>query len=153
MNWFSRTSPFQLLLALSLLMLALPAAAALGGDVNSVQADVSHMKAQLRSAQLQSYTVHELHISGALVREYASPSGKVFGVSWQGIVIPDLQQLLGSYYERFQATAKNRHAVRGPLVINQPDLVLRSGGHMGAYTGVAYVPQMLPEGVHADAIQ
>jgi hypothetical protein len=31
--------------------------------------------------------------------------------------------------------------------------VLQSGGHMRAYVGKAYVPEMLPEGVQPDAIQ
>jgi hypothetical protein len=154
MNWMDRTRWFPLGLALSVSALALPAFAALGGDAASVQADASNMKAQLRSTQKQAYTMHELQTAGgASVREYVSPAGKVFGVAWSGPVIPDLQQLLGSYYERFSAAAKNRHGVRGPLSIQQQDLVLFSGGHMRAYTGKAYIPQMLPEGVHADAIQ
>jgi hypothetical protein len=128
--------------------------AALGGDATSVQQDASQFKAQIRVTQKQAYVVHELHTSGgAMVREYISPAGKVFGVAWQGPVMPDLHQLLGSYFERFTATAQNRRGVRGPLVINEPGLVLESVGHMTTYIGIAYIPAMLPEGVHADAIQ
>jgi hypothetical protein len=149
-----RTRSFPLGLALTVPLLILPAMAALGGDATSVQQDVSQFKAQVRVTQKQTYVVHELHTSGgAMVREYISPAGKVFGVAWQGPVMPDLHQLLGSYFERFTATAQNRRGVRGPLVINEPGLVLESVGHMTTYIGKAYIPAMLPEGVHADAIQ
>jgi hypothetical protein len=154
MNWIFRSCTSLLGVALLVPLLALPTMAALGGDAASVQEDATQFKAELRVTQKQAYAVHELHTSGgALVREYVSPAGKVFGVSWQGPVMPDLKQVLGSYYERFTMAAQNRHGVRGPLSINESGLVLVSGGHMRAYTGKAYIPEMLPEGVHADAIQ
>jgi hypothetical protein len=154
MNWISSTRTFLLSMALFLPLLALPAMAALGGDAASVQKDAAQFKAEIRSTQKQNYAVHEMQTSGGtMVREYVSPDGKVFAVSWQGPFIPDLQQLLGTSYERFIAAGKNRHGVRGPLGINESDLVLVSAGHMRSYTGKAYIPQMLPEGVHADAIQ
>lgn len=154
MNWISITRTFPLTLALLIALLALPAMAGLGGDASSVQKDAAQFKAELRSTQKQGYAVHEMQTSsGTLVREYVSPAGKVFAVSWQGPFMPDLQQLLGTYHDRFTAAAKNRKGVRGPLGINESDLVLVSAGHMRSYTGKAYLPQMLPEGVHADAIQ
>lgn len=154
MNRIIRTRSFPLGMALVVPLLAFPAMAALGGDVASIQQDASHFKAQVRMTQKQAYAVHEMQTSGgATVREFVSPSGKVFGVAWQGPVIPDLQQLLGTSYERFTAAGKDRHGVRGPLAINDSGLVLVSGGHMRAYRGKAYIPEMLPEGVHADAIQ
>lgn len=153
MHWNPRTRSFQLLLTLSLLLLALPATASLGGDATSVQTDASNMKAQLRITQKQSYAVHELQTaSGVLVREYVSPAGKVFGVSWQGSALPDMHQVLGTYYQRL-ATASPSRRPQGPITINEPGLVLQSSGHMRAYTGKAYIPQMLPEGVRPDAIQ
>jgi Protein of unknown function (DUF2844) len=154
MNWIRSTRTFPLSLALLVPLLALPAMAALGGDVASVQKDAEQFKAEIRSSQKQGYAVHEMRTSsGTTVREYVSPAGKVFGVTWQGPFIPDLQQLLGTSYERFTAAAKNRHGVHGPLSINESGLVLVSGGHMRSYRGTAYIPQMLPEGVQADAIQ
>jgi hypothetical protein len=156
MNWMLRTRSFPLGLALTVPLLILPAMAALGGDATSVQQDASQFKAQIRVTQKQAYVVHELHTSGgAMVREYISPAGRVFGVAWQGPVMPDLQQVLGAYYERFAATAQEqrRRGVHGPVGINESGLVLQSGGHMRAYTGKAYIPEMLPEGVRADAIQ
>jgi hypothetical protein len=37
---------------------------------------------------------------GTTAREYVSPSGQVFAVSWQGQAMPDLGQLLGSWADR-----------------------------------------------------
>ena len=152
MNW--KIQPRSLALGCALAACsALPALAALGGDATSVQQDAVHLKAQLRSTSKSNYAVHELTAASGTIREYVTPAGKVFAVAWQGPVMPDLQQVLGSYYARFNEAAKNRHGVRGPLAINESDLVLQSGGHMAAFRGKAYIPEMLPEGVHPDAIQ
>lgn len=153
MTCISSPRSFPLGLALLIPLFVLPAMAALGGDFASVQKDATEFKSEIRSTQKQGYMIHEMTASGTTVREYVSPGGKVFGVSWQGPFVPNFQQLLGSYYQNFTNAAHNRHGVRGPLSIKEPGLVLSSGGQMRAYRGMAYIPEMLPEGVHADAIQ
>jgi hypothetical protein len=138
------------------LLLPLHAAAALGGDVTSVESDQKQMKAQRVVRASANYSVHELQAdSSATVREYVSPVGKVFGVAWQGQAIPDLRQLLGEYYNQFdQAAAVQRKLRRrGPLVINESGLVVVSSGHMRAYSGKAYVSGLLPGGVQAEEIR
>ena len=145
--------------SLTFLLLAFPfrASAALGGDESSIQADQNQMKAAKKTVSTTSnYSVHQLQSEGgATVKEFVSPQGRVFGVTWQGPVMPNLQQLLGDYYAQFQQAAAAGRAARrrGPVVIQQPGLVVESGGHMRAYTGRAYVPGMLPEGVQAKEIR
>ena len=80
---------------------------------------------------------------------------KVFGVAWDGPQIPDLRQILGNYYDQFERSAAQRRLVhqRGPLAIEEPGLVVYSGGHMRAYTGKAYVPAELPQGVRPEEIR
>lgn len=139
-------------------MIALPASAELGGDAISVQADQAYMQASLRTTTGQAYTVHEIQApNGIIVREYVSPtSGKVFGVAWQGPWPPDMRQILGNYFGQYQQAAQaqaNMHAGRRPLVIKQPGLVMHAGGHMRSFAGQAYVPDMLPQGVTAEAIR
>jgi uncharacterized protein DUF2844 len=133
------------------------ASAALGGDATSVLSDQARMKGTLHSVQKAAYAVHEITAStGTVVREYVSPTGKVFGVAWQGPFVPDLQQLLGTYFEQYSVaaeSARETHVGRRPLFIQQPGLVVQTGGHMRSYTGRAYVPEMLPQGVIADAIR
>lgn len=140
--------------AAGLLLLALPALAVLGGDAASVTNDQLRMRATLRSTQAQGYAVHELRDSaGNTVREFVSPRGKVFGVAWQGPFRPDFQQLLGAYFQPVSEAGKSHRRGAGPLILEQPGLVFYSGGHMRDFFGKAYVPEMLPKGVTADAIQ
>lgn len=136
--------------------ISLPAMAALGGNVSSVQQDQAQMKAALSIRTGQAYTVHELHQeSGTVVKEFISPAGKVFAVSWSGPFIPDLRQLLGEYFDKFSQAAQTRarRPGRAPLMIEQDGLVVQSGGHMRAFTGRAYLTDKLPEGVSTDAIR
>jgi hypothetical protein len=103
------------------------------------------------------YTVRQTTFAnGTVVREYLSSSGTVFGVAWQGPRMPNLSELLGSYFTQYASTVKaNRRAgrVRGPGIVAGEGLVVHSGGHMGAFTGNAWLPQALPAGVAASAIQ
>jgi hypothetical protein len=127
--------------------------AALGGDVTSVQADQAHMRAQRRVIQNAAYTVHEMQTeSTTVVREFVSPQGKVFGLSWQGPTRPDLQQMLGTYYSEF-ASARPARRMHGPVTIRTPNLVVESGGHMRALSGRAYVPAMVPADVRLEDIK
>ena len=66
--------------------------------------------------------------------------------------MPDLRQVLGSYFDRYVEAAAQRKA-RGPVTIEQPGLVVQSSGHMRAFVGKAYIPEALPPGVSADSIQ
>lgn len=137
-----------------LLVLSGPAAAALGGSEASIAADQAHMKATRRIVAAPQYTVHEIQAaSGILVREYVSAQGQVFAVAWQGPLMPDLQQFLGSYFADYQAAARSKRAGRGPLQVRQPGLVVQSGGHMRAFSGRAYIPQLLPADMAVDEIR
>lgn len=145
-------------LAFSAAMFAVPfpAVASLGGDVSSVHADVAKMQATLRTSSTDNFTVHEIHsASGVTVREYASSAGRIFAVTWRGAFHPDLRQVLGTYHEQYlqavQAQRAHRRG-RGPLLIQQPGLVIRISGHMRAFQGKAYIPQMMPAGVRAEEL-
>ncbi|MGH8137744.1 MAG: DUF2844 domain-containing protein [Steroidobacteraceae bacterium] len=123
----------------------MPAQAALGGDVSSVQADRQHIKGQLRVTAAAGYSVHEIRTpTNTIVREYVSPAGRVFAVSWRGPLLPDLRQTLGAYFAQYQAAAGAPHAGHRHLSIRQPDLIVHSNGHMRAFSGYAYVPALLP---------
>jgi len=147
------------LIGIALLMLALPipALASLGGDVISVHQDQAHMKGSLKTTKADAYTVHEIKASGGtVVKEYASPAGKIFAITWRGQFIPNMQQLLGTYFNQFTQAAKAQresHVGHRSLNIQQPGLVVQSGGHMRGYFGRAYAPDMVPQGVSPDALQ
>jgi len=143
--------------ALVLCLLTLPAAASLGDNEASVQTDAQHLRASVRVAQKTNYNVHEmLGTAGTTIREFVSPEGKVFGVSWSGPVRPDLQQLLGSYYQRASQLVQQDKAQRNgrhPISISQPDLVIQMGGHQRAFSGHVYVPSLTPANVTAQEIR
>ncbi len=145
-----------LLIAVGIMIVPCPAMAALGGDVSSVQADQAHMNAALRIQTGQAYTIHELHqTSGTVVKEFISPSGKVFAVSWSGPFIPDLRQLMGTYFDQYSQAARStvRRTGRAPLNIQQNGLVIQSGGHMRAFFGKAYLSDQLPQSVGPEMIR
>jgi hypothetical protein len=127
--------------------LAAPAFAALGGDATSVQADLVRMKGALRITSSAAFTVHEITTAnGTVVREYVSAGDKVFAVSWRGPAIPDLRQMLGDYYGQLtQAASAARTGSHGHFAIEQPGLVVQSSGHMRAFFGRAWAPDLLPQ--------
>jgi len=134
-----------------LFMMAQPALASLGGDAASIQADQARMRATLKSTGTGTFTVHELTTpTGVVVRQYVSSAGRVFGVAWHGPFMPSLPELLGSYFRKFSSASKARRgtATRNHFVLADRHLVLESAGHMLDYSGRAYDPTLLPEGVH-----
>ena len=153
-----RRTHFTSLMAVvvGLLAFAIPALAALGGDVSSVETDRAHMKAAVKQTQVDGYDIHEISApGGTVVKEYVSPAGKVFAVSWHGPFVPDMQQILGTYFQQFTTAwqARPKHYGHAPLNIQQPGLVVQSGGHMRAYWGRAFVPDMVPQGVQLNEIK
>ena len=132
----------------------LPAFAGLGGDAASVEADVAKMKGQARATPVAGYTMSEITLpSGTVVHEFVSSEGKVFAVSWKGMAVPDLSQTLGTYFAEYKAAAAaTPHASHHNLTVQQPDLVVRTGGHMRNWHGQAYVLSLLPPNFSPDDI-
>jgi hypothetical protein len=145
----------RLLLPSVLLALAFPAWASLGDNVTSVQTDKAHMKGTLRSVATQQYVTHEIQVpTGQVVREFVSPEGTVFGVAWEGPFQPDLEQVLGSYFEPAkQAVAAQQRHGHGPIYVETSGFVFQQGGHARSFHGRAYVPSMVPQGVDVTDIQ
>lgn len=130
---------------------------ALGGDVTSVEADRAKMEATMQTTSRQLYTVHEMHTANNVtVREFVSPAGKVFGVAWEGASRPDMKQLLGVYFDQYtQAVQKQetKRVGRAPLLIQHTGFVMQMTGHMRAFTGRAYIPQLVPAGVQIEELR
>lgn len=152
---FPNGRALRLLLPSVVLALAFPASASLGDNVTTVQSDTAHMKGSVRSVAAPNYVTHEIQVpTGQLVREFVSTDGTVFGVAWDGPFQPDLQQLLGSYFEPMkQAVAAQQRHGHGPISIETSSFVFHSGGHARSFHGSAYVPAMVPQGVDVSEIQ
>jgi Protein of unknown function (DUF2844) len=140
-----------------ILTLPFPLFASLGGDTTSVDADQAKMQGTRQTTSSDSYTVHEIQAStGIAVKEYVSPAGRVFAVTWQGPAHPDLRQLLGAYFDQYTEAVQAQRVHRrghGPLLIQLPGLVVQLTGHPRSFLGRAYVPQMLPPGVRAEDLR
>jgi hypothetical protein len=145
---------------LPLILLALPsiAFAALGGRVASVDADRIRVQgALMRIVRNDVYALHEIRsASGTMIREYVNPSGVVFAVAWDGPWLPDLRQVLGDQFDRYQAVMQSRQrgrTGRGAVVIDEPGLVVQMSGHPRAFKGRAYLPAQLPAGLALESIR
>jgi len=150
----SKGTAMFVFIAVVLALVSMPAVAELGGDVSGIQADQEHMKGTRRVSTTAAYTVHEIQAAtGTKVREFVSPAGKVFAVAWEGPVTPDLRQLLGQYFDQYAQAIQNKRPGRAPLSIRNGTLVLEAGGHMRSFSGRAYLPAMVPQGVATEAIK
>ena len=132
--------------------------ASLGGMVSSVDIDrVRTQSALIRIQRVAGYSVHELlSPTGTTIREFYGSNGVVFGVAWDGEWTPDLRQLFGSYFNRYQqvsATARRAHKNHGRLALDDNDLIVQASGHTRSSTGIAYVRSLLPAGVSADVVR
>jgi uncharacterized protein DUF2844 len=130
------------------LLSAAPCWAVLGEPEETVASDREHLRGDLRSTAGDRFSVHEISTAdGTTVREYASPEGLVFGVSWQGPFVPDLAQLLGTYFTEFQEAGRSPVRQRRPLGVRTAHLAIEMGGHMRAFHGRVYLPGAVPGGV------
>jgi len=68
---------------------------------------------------------------------------------------PNFQQLLGPYYQQAQQASASQQprARRAPIGIETPGLVFQQTGHARSFHGVAYIPQLMPNGVQASDIR
>lgn len=141
---------------LVVLMAVAPGWAALGQYESSIDLDQQVLKCQRRQLSRPGYTVHELTSPhGLVLREFVSPAGLIFGVTWQGPQMPNLQQLMGdgNVAELQQALgSRARYHSGAPLVVQTDKLVFASGGHMRSFHGYAYVPSLVPANLSVGVI-
>lgn len=130
------------------IVVTVPAWAGLGQTAGSVRIDQAMMRGKLASFARQGYSMQQITApDGAVVREYVSPGGVVFGIAWQGPTMPNLAQLLGAYFPPLEQVAQSRRRRRAPLELKTSGLVVESGGHMRSFHGRAYLPGFIPDSV------
>jgi hypothetical protein len=149
----------QVILCAVWALLAQPALAELGGTSESIPSDQIHLHAALRSVALPTHVRHELALpNGGAVHEYTNAQGQVFAVRWQGPGKPDLRKLLGTHFGALQAVSASPagrfgRMSRQTLTVDRADLKIESGGHMGYFWGLAWLPALLPSGVQPGDLQ
>ena len=142
--------------AATLLAVAGPAFATLGGGTDTIIKDHMALKASRRvSAFLGNYSVEEMTTAAATVREYVTPDGVVFGIAWSGISHPDLSVLLGNYKKEYEQALQSNQTPRGKRHshVASANIVVQKWGHMRGMKGRAYVTSLLPKGVTVDEIK
>jgi hypothetical protein len=133
---------------------SLPAWAALGGDVSTVSSDVKVFGGQDVAVAREGYTLHQItRPDGSVIKEYVSPAGVVFGVSWQAHRTPNLQQLLGTYITNFQEGQRVQVIPRRAVTVQGDNFVYSSMGHMRSFRGRAYVPGLVPASLTPEVVQ
>ena len=146
------------LAALVLQLVAIPPVwAALGQSATSVERDRTLMKGQRQSRTATGYSIETITVDGMKIKEYVSSDGLVFAVVWRGTGAPDLQLLLGDYFDEYQeglTAARNRTPrSRKPFLLKTGRLVVERGGHSRSLWGRAFLPAALPPGVASEDIQ
>ncbi|HXY41973.1 MAG TPA: DUF2844 domain-containing protein [Vicinamibacteria bacterium] len=144
-----------LLLVLAIVLLgAARSWAVLGQSLDSLAADQQRLHGEVRSTARDGFSVHEIaSADGTLVRQYAAPSGVVFGVAWQGPFVPALSPLLGSYFAEYQRAVQSPVRRRAPLALRTDHLVIETGGHMRGFHGRVFVPGLVPAAVSEGVVR
>lgn len=133
----------------------MPVLAILGESSTTVEQDRAMLNGTHRSQPETGFTVHILEAPGAIIREYTSPAGVVFGVSWRhhtGLL--NLDKLFGAYYEEYhQAVARQPRLSQRFHRIETEHLIVERGGRMGATWGRVWVVPLLPPGISKEQIK
>lgn len=137
-------------------ILAEPVHAALGdleGDVGAASGTQATRIAL--NAVRPGLVAHQLKDQrGVAVRQYAASGGKVFAVTWQGPFKPDMRQLLGRHFDAYvQGAAAGGAPTRGRVIVERPEVVIQSFGHMRSFSGRAWIPDQVPAGVAPEQLQ
>jgi hypothetical protein len=134
-----------------------PVWAALGQTAASVERDRVMMKGQRQSRNAAGFSIDTITVAGIQVKEYVSSDGVVFAIVWTGTGVPDLQLLLGEYFEEYRqgvnAARSRRPKIRKPFQLKSERLVVERAGHSRSLWGRAFLPAALPPGVTAEDIQ
>ena len=132
--------------------------AVLGGVASTIHEDQMRMSGTRRQSVVgNNVQVHEITMAdGSHIREFVSPAGIVFAVTWNTRFKPKLEDLLGSHHAAYAAAA--REALRQPgikrnVVLRSGELVVHSSAYLNTFVGKAYVQSLVPSGVNADAIR
>jgi hypothetical protein len=155
---YPRLSHHRNIVTATLLILTityLPAWATLGESEASVTSDQLLMKSEERVQTLQNYRIHELTAEGTTVREYVSPQGSVFAITWHGRSVPDMNQLLGTYTNNLQTAtaAQTKIQRRRGITVKTEDFVYSNFCHLRQCVGSAYLPKLMPSNVAVEAIR
>ncbi len=147
---------YLLVFSATMLVVAKPSMAVLGESGASVSSDRRALMATRGSTIVHhGYEVQEIVSDAVTVREYISLSGIVFAIAWNGMTVPDLNTLLGTYADEYRTELQKapRKPGRRSRQIKTERVVVEHWGHMRNLQGRAYIPALIPQGVRIDEIK
>ena len=145
--------PYQIFLTLlcTCMLMTTPALAELGGAVNKEATQIQELSPIV--ATEQHLSVFQLKLSsGTQIKEFVNAENIVVAVTWQGPTLPNLQSLLGDYFQTFSSRPVAHSANHRSAELKTDDLVVQSHGQMRNFAGKAYLPKLLPAGFNPDQI-
>lgn len=91
-----------------------------------------------------NYSTHqEMTPAGVTITKYVDNSGTIFAITWNGETLPNLEELLGQYFQSYKDTHRKTLALHSNSVATG-DLVVQNSGRLRAFKGVAYLKSALP---------
>lgn len=143
-----------LCVALTFSLASASALAALGGTPSTpVPRILSGGGASVPAAPAVSELKRTLE-SGTRIHEWVNASGIVFAIAWSGPYLPDLREHLGTHFQALtDGQRRQGPGSRSRVSVQQAELVIFSGGRMGAFEGRAWIPSLLPAGFDTANIQ
>jgi len=148
-----RAGPVALLM-LVLVCAAAPAGATLGGPLASVESDRMALQAHSRHTEHAAFTLHEITLPNrGVVREYVSPAGQVFAVTWHGPFLPNMEQLMGAHLQAIRRASHTQRGGLGHFAASTDEVSFVNNGRMRSFHGAAYLIHGIPSGASVHDIQ
>ena len=150
---FANSSARNVKLILILSSLPVICFASLGDNLDSIAndkknlglSDVSQISAFVQTGDAKSQVSQFMTEKNISIKEFSN-NGVVYAVSWSGHINPNLRQLLGKYFPQLKTAVRvsmgNTHSV-----LSGDDFSYQSSGYPGNYSGIAYIPSLIPAGV------
>ena len=144
-----RTGLSRASLAIVFLAAAAPALAGLGESTGLIARDATRLGAGAPvRTPLQGYERHAIVArSGTQVREYASATGTVFAVAFEGRTVPDLKLLLGTRHDAYVRALHPGPSTHKVNTVTTPDVVVTIVKLPRGFVGTAHAPGLVPAGV------
>ena len=129
--------------------------ATLGQGTDSIAKVEAMAMTSRKTSSGTGYTIQTISSASYTVKEFQRPDGVIFAVAWQGAARPDLQVILGDYFQEFTLAHEEKMKVAHtrPVRVESANVVVSFGGHMRNLTGLAYVPKLVPTGVNVESLR
>ncbi len=90
--------------------------------------------------------------SGTRVQAWRAPDGSIFAVGWDGPFLPDLRRLLGPHFGLLERQAPAGAGPAAHVLVGDGTAIVESSGRLGAFSGRAWLPALLPAGLDPRAL-